>query len=70
MSSTGTIREGSEVIGADGAHMGAIDHVDGHWIKLTKDDRGQHHYVATALAAELDESRVGLCGSSRFYRAR
>ena len=36
----GQIREHMEVIGADGVHVGTVDHVDGDRIKLTKGDSG------------------------------
>ncbi|HMC92498.1 MAG TPA: DUF2171 domain-containing protein, partial [Allosphingosinicella sp.] len=41
MANAGDIREHMEVIGADGAHVGTVDHVDGDRIKLTKADSGQ-----------------------------
>jgi hypothetical protein len=34
------IKEHMEVIGADGVHVGTVDHVDGDRIKLTKKDSG------------------------------
>jgi hypothetical protein len=43
-----------EVIGADGAHVGTVDHLEGNRIKLTKKDSGEgaheghHHYISTA----------------------
>ena len=30
-----------EVIGADGVHIGTVDRVEGHRIKLTKKDSGE-----------------------------
>ena len=58
-----TIREHMEVIGADGAHVGTVDKVEGARIKLTKNDRGAggvHHWVSTALVAELEGDKVRL----------
>ena len=46
------VKEGMEVIGADGAHVGTIDRIEGDRIKLTKKDSGQgsheghHHYLS------------------------
>ncbi|MBV9841597.1 MAG: DUF2171 domain-containing protein [Sphingomonadaceae bacterium] len=66
------IREHMEVIGADGAHVGTVDHVDGDRIKLTKKDSGaqvegaegahsgHHHYVSLGLVADVEGDRVRL----------
>ena len=43
MSHLDQIREHMNVIGADGVHLGTVDHVDGGRIKLTKADSGQAH---------------------------
>lgn len=55
-----TIKEHAEVIGADGVHVGTVDHVDGDRIKLTKADsgegshKGHHHYISQGLIAGVD----------------
>jgi hypothetical protein len=60
------IKEHMEVIGADGAHVGTVDRVDGERIKLTKQDsgegahKGHHHYVSLGLVADIEGSRVRL----------
>lgn len=60
------IREHMEVIGADGAHVGTVDHVDGNRIKLTKADSGMgahsghHHYISLGLVAGVEGDRVRL----------
>jgi hypothetical protein len=60
------IREGMEVIGADGVHVGTIDRIDGDRIKLTKADSGEggheghHHYLALGLVAEVEGDQVRL----------
>lgn len=60
------IREGMEVIGADGAPLGHVDRVDGDRIKLTRRDsgqghhRGHHHFLPLALVAEVEGDRVRL----------
>jgi hypothetical protein len=64
------IREHMEVIGADGVHVGTVDHVDGDRIKLTKADSGQgsheghHHYVSLGLVAEVEGDRVRLSANA------
>jgi hypothetical protein len=62
------IKEHMAVIGADGTHVGTVDHVDGDRIKLTKSDSPQgpdgegakHHYIALGLVAEIEEDTVRL----------
>jgi hypothetical protein len=65
MSGFEDIREHMEVIGADGAHIGTVDHKDGDRIKLTRKDSGQkhedhHHYIPRGLVAEVEGDRVRL----------
>ncbi|HEY0312641.1 MAG TPA: DUF2171 domain-containing protein [Allosphingosinicella sp.] len=66
MANAGDIREHMEVIGADGVHVGTVDHVDGDRIKLTKADSGQgsheghHHYISLGLVAEVEGDKVRL----------
>ena len=62
------IKEHAEVIGADGVHVGTVDHVDGDRIKLTKNDSPQaedgqgakHHYISLGLVAEVEDGTVRL----------
>ena len=59
------IREHMEIIGADGVHVGTVDKVEGHRIKLTKKDSGgagfgggheeHHHYIPLGLVAAVGE---------------
>ena len=73
MSTFENIREHMEVIGADGVHVGTVDHVDGDRIKLTKADSGaqiegapggqhdgHHHYISLGLVAEVEGDKVRL----------
>lgn len=59
-------REGMEVIGADGVHVGTIDRIEEHRIKLTRKDSGQgsheghHHYLANGLVAGVEGDKVRL----------
>ena len=70
MAGTSAIREHMEVIGADGVHIGTVDRVEGNRIKLTKEDSGQgshqghHHYIPTALVAEVEEDKVRLSANA------
>jgi len=66
MSDASNIREHMEVIGADGVHVGTVDHVDGDRIKLTKADSGEgsheghHHYISLGLVADVEGDQVRL----------
>jgi hypothetical protein len=53
------------VSGADGVHIGTVDHVDGDRIKLTRADSGMahqdhHHYIPRGLFAEIEGDKVRL----------
>lgn len=60
------IKEHAEVIGADGAHVGTVDGVEGDRIKLTRKDsgegshRGHHHFIPLSLVAEIEGDKVRL----------
>jgi hypothetical protein len=58
MISAEQVREHMEVIGADGTHVGTVDHMDGSSrIKLTKSDAddGQHHLIPLDWVDHIDE---------------
>ena len=63
------IKEHMEVIGADGAHVGTVDEVDGDRIKLTKADSGmgsqagKHHYLPLSQIASIEGNKVRLSSS-------
>ncbi len=56
------IREQMEVIGADGVHVGTVDGVSHHRIKLARTDSadGAHHYISAGLVAEVEGDKVRL----------
>lgn len=64
------IKEHAEVIGADGVHVGTVDHVEGDRIKLTKKDsgeghhRGHHHYISLGLVADVEGDKVRLSANA------
>lgn len=72
MTDTSKIKEHMEVIGADGVHVGTVDHVEGDRIKLTKRDssaqiegaegshEGHHHYISLGLVAGVEGDQVRL----------
>ncbi len=76
MADLSAIQEHMEVIGADGVHVGTVDHVDGDRIKLTKKDsgaqvedatgshEGHHHYIPGGLVAEVEGDKVRLSANA------
>jgi hypothetical protein len=70
MADLSQIKEHMNIIGADGVHVGTVDHVDGNRIKLTKADsgagyeggshEGHHHYISVGLVAEVEGDKVRL----------
>jgi hypothetical protein len=72
MADASAIKEHMEVIGADGVHVGTVDHVEGDRIKLTKKDSGaeiegaegshagHHHYISIGLVADVEGDKVRL----------
>ena len=70
MQNLSSIREHMEVIGADGVHIGTVDHVEGDRIKLTRADsgeghhKGHHHFVPGSLVAEVEGQKVRLSANA------
>jgi hypothetical protein len=68
MASFNDIREHMQVIDAEGAPVGKVDHVEGDRIKLTRDSssagvegqQSQHHYIPAGLVAEVEGDSVRL----------
>jgi hypothetical protein len=60
------IKEGLNVVGADGVHVGTVDHLDGERIKLTKADSGdgKHHYLPAGLVAAVEGDTVRLSANA------
>jgi hypothetical protein len=76
MADASAIKEHMEVIGADGVHVGTVDHVEGDRIKLTKKDsgaqvegaegahEGHHHYISLGLVADVEGDKVRLSANA------
>jgi hypothetical protein len=66
MADLSQIKEHAEVIGADGVHVGTVDHVDGRRIKLQKKDSvdGHHHYIDSGLIADIEDGKVRLSANA------
>jgi hypothetical protein len=76
MADLSQIQEHAEVIGADGVHVGTVDHVQGDRIKLTKKDSGaqiegaetthvgHHHFIPGGLVASVEDNVVRLSANA------
>lgn len=66
MTDLSQIKEHAEIIGADGVHVGTVDHVDGDRIKLTKLDSSdtKHHFIPVGLIAEVEGGTVRLSANA------
>jgi hypothetical protein len=66
MVDTSRISEHMEIVGADGAHVGTVDRVEGNRIKLTKKDSGEgsheghHHFIPLSLVADVEGQTIRL----------
>lgn len=62
MPEANTIREHMEVVGSDGVHVGTVDAVEEHRLKLTKagSTDGKHHYLSTAHVLDIKGNTVTL----------
>ncbi|MEO7026189.1 MAG: DUF2171 domain-containing protein [Caulobacteraceae bacterium] len=60
------IQKGAEVIGADGVHIGIVDHVHGDQITLTRRDSvdNKHHHISTGLIADIEGGKVRLSANA------
>lgn len=70
MAEASAINEGMEVVGADGVHVGVVDHMDGDRIKMNRKDEAHgvsqdhHHYVPLASVASVDDGKVWLSANA------
>jgi hypothetical protein len=60
------IHKDAEVIGADGVHIGIVDHVDGDRLKLTRKDSvdNRHHYIPALRIAHVEGAVVRLSANA------
>ena len=53
---TSQIREHMPVVCSNDEQFGTVDHLDaGDTIKLTKDDKGQHHWIPLSWVTRVDD---------------
>ena len=49
------IQEHMPVVCSNNKEFGMVDHLDGDYIKLTKDDYGQHHWIPLQWVTKVDK---------------
>jgi hypothetical protein len=53
---TRQIRDHMPVVCSEGGQFATVDHVDdGNTIKLTRDDKGQHHWIPVDWVTQVDD---------------
>jgi len=66
------LAENMEVLGADGQHVGVIDHIEGASIELKKDDpaaHGRHHFIPLDWVVSVDRAaRLNLSAADAWNR--
>ncbi len=64
------IKQDMEVIGADGAHVGTVDGVQGDRIRLSKSDSGEgsheghNHFIPLGFVADIEGAQVRLSANA------
>lgn len=73
------VKEHMKIVGADGAHVGTVDRIEGDRIKLTKKDSGaqvegsgddagahggHHHFIPGGLVADVEGDTVRLSANA------
>lgn len=48
-------KEHMPVVCSNNGQFGTVDHMDGNYIKLTKDNQGKHHWIPTSWVTQVDE---------------
>ena len=56
------IKKNAEIIGADGVHVGTVDQIEPHRIRLKKEGTAprQNHYISVGLIADIENGTVRL----------
>jgi hypothetical protein len=60
MTDKSLIKEHAEIVGSCGNHVGTVDHLDGDFIKLTRDDSAddRHHYLPVSAVADVQDGKI------------
>ena len=54
-SRTDNIKPQMPVVCSEDGQFGVVDHVEGESLKLSKDDKGEHHYIPLAWVKSVDD---------------
>ena len=49
------IKEHMPVVCSNNGQFATVDHMDGDYVKLTKDQQGQHHWIPTSWVTNVDD---------------
>ena len=52
---TAKIKPQMLVVGSNSSQFAIVDHVEGNSLRLTRDDKGEHHYLPLAWVASVDD---------------
>ena len=55
MDRTQNIKPHMPVVCSNDKQFATVDHMDGSFIKLTRDDQGQHHWIPVSWVTRVDE---------------
>jgi hypothetical protein len=55
MIDTEQIKPHMPVVCSENGQFAVVDHLDGKGLKLTRDDKGQHHYIPLDWVASVDD---------------
>ncbi|WP_215751744.1 DUF2171 domain-containing protein [Gluconobacter sp. P5E10] len=66
MSDLTNIKKGSEIIGADGVHMGYVAKIEKHRIQISQDDlkASPRRYISVGLIADIENGTVRLSANA------
>ena len=56
------IKEHMPVVCSNNGQFATVDHMDGDYVKLTKDQQGQHHWIPTSWITKVDDKVHGPAG--------
>ena len=52
---TSKIKPHMPVVGSNNGQFAIVDHIEGKSLKLTKDDKGEHHYIPLEWIKTVDD---------------
>ena len=60
------IQLGAEIIGADSVHIGTVDRVDGHRIKIRRKGAltGKKHFIDAGFVADIEDGVIRLSANA------